>query len=117
SEDGDAPEATSLVEFGLAATERLIELRLRNASGKQSRDLAALWNNLALRRSAVGDLRGALAAQLQAVRLWRRIAREALETEEIQLPGVLLNLADILASVGRPRAALRAALESIEILR
>lgn len=105
-------QSLALLEVAKIVTAQLLE-HYRQQPGIRSQGRAAnLTNDLAFRLAALGERKEALATARSAVRRFRRLARAQPRVFRPRLATALANLAENLLDCGRPKAALKAALQA-----
>ncbi|MFC0602585.1 tetratricopeptide repeat protein [Streptomyces palmae] len=115
---GHLPQPTRrLADFALHLTQRLVELHRAWAAEDPGRlaDLAAQLRKLCGRLLATGRRQEAYETAREALRLFRRLAREDPETFEVQLAACLHNLSMTLDGLGRHEEAVFPAHQAVRL--
>ncbi|MBE2318439.1 tetratricopeptide repeat protein [Solirubrobacter sp. CPCC 204708] len=99
------------------AQESVQLLREATRDGDSLAELAMATNNLAVDLWRLGDETGGLAANAEAVALWRRVAEQGHEDAVLNLPSALRNLAAGYARVGDDSRALEVGAQAVDLLR
>ena len=108
----------ALRELGLAVTEAVVAALRANTSDPDAASLlAGALNNLGIWLRDLGRRDEALAAQEEAVRLWRELASAQPDTFNPDLAGSLSNLGISLRELGRHEEALAATEQAVRLRR